>query len=239
MMMFGDPLYMVIMLVGMALIFGAQAWVKSTYGKYSQVPASRGLSGADVARHILNAHGLQDVRVEMTEGVLSDHYDPRGKVIRLSRDIYYGESIAGTAVAAHECGHAIQHAKGYYPVVLRSALAPVFGLGSSLGPLLIIFGLMLGTAGVLAPDLAWAVAWMGVAGYGLAVLFHLVTLPVELDASGRALTVLAGSNYLGTTEMPGAKKVLTAAAFTYVAAALYALMELAYWIMRLMASRRG
>ncbi len=238
MLYFGDPLYMLVMIVGMALVFGAQAWVQGTYRKYSAVAASRGMAGAQVARHILDMHGLGDVQVEMVEGFLSDHYDPRHKVVRLSRPIYAEASVAGTAVAAHECGHAIQHAKGYFPVVLRSSLAPVAGLGSSLGPLLIMFGIMLGVSGALAPDLAMNLAWLGVIGYGLAVLFHLVTLPVELDASGRALAVLSSANYLAPDEMPGAKKVLTAAAFTYVAAALYALMELVYWIMRLMGSSR-
>lgn len=232
--MFGDPLYMLLFVVGLVLVFVPQTWVKNTVAKYSEVRTSRGTSGRDVAESILRENGLSHVRVEAVDGFLSDHYDPMSKVVRLSPDIYHGRSIASVAVAAHECGHAIQHAKGYFPVVVRSAMAPVVGFGGGLGPWLIILAFALG----IGDTLGWAVAWLGVALYGLAVLFHFVTLPVELDASGRALKVLAGNHYLTQAEMPGAQAVLRAAAFTYIAAALYALMQLAYWVFRLLGSRR-
>src|SRR4051812_20193063 len=122
---FSDPLYMVIMLVGMGLVFLPQMWVKNTVGRFSEIRSARGYRGRDIAQRILQDNGLTDVRIEMTEGVLSDHYDPTSKTVRLSPDVYQGDSLASTAIAAHECGHAIQHARGYFPVVLRSAMAPV------------------------------------------------------------------------------------------------------------------
>lgn len=236
-MFFHDPLYGLIMLVGMALVFIPQLWVKNTVGKFSEVPTGRGYSGRDTARRILDDHGLRDVPVEMVGGVLSDHYDPTQRVVRLSPDVYQGASVASVAIAAHECGHAIQHAKGYYPVVLRSSLAPVASLGSQMGPMLLMLAVFLGFGSHIG-GMGFYMAWAGVVLYGLAVAFHFVTLPVELDASGRALKVLESNAYLSADEMSGAKKVLTAAAFTYVATALYALMELLYWIMRLLGSRR-
>lgn len=235
---FHDPLYMLVMLVGMVLVFVPQMWVKNTVAKFSEVRTSRGYAGREVARNILAEHGLSSVAVEISDGFLSDHYDPTDRVVRLSPDVYHGDSIASVAVAAHECGHAIQHAKGYYPVVLRSALVPAVNLGSGLGPWMIIIALGLGVTGNIMPAWAMMLAWAGVILYGLAVAFHFVTLPVELDASGRALKVLETHNYLSSTEMPGAKKVLTAAAFTYVATALYALIQLLYFVMRILGSRR-
>lgn len=237
-MFFGDPLYLILMLVGMVLVYVPQSWVKSTVDQFLQERTSRGTSGRDVARSILNANGLHDVPVELTEGFLSDHYDPSQRVVRLSPDIYNGSSIASVAVAAHECGHALQHAQGYVPVVMRSAMAPVVGFGSNLGPWMIIIALGLGASSQIMPDWAWYLAWVGVILYGLAVLFHLVTLPVEIDASGRALQILETNHYLTSAELPGAKKVLTAAALTYVAAALYALMQLLYFVFRLLSSSR-
>jgi Zn-dependent membrane protease YugP len=238
-MFFYDPAYSLIMLVGMVLVFVPQLWVKNTVARFSEVRSARGAAGRDVARSILAEHGLGDVSVEMVNGVLSDHYDPTQRVVRLSPDVYQGNSIASVAIAAHECGHAIQHAKGYYPVILRSALVPVVNLGSGLGPWLIIIALGLGVTSHAMPGWAWSLAWVGVVLYGLAVAFHFVTLPVELDASGRALKVLQTNHYLAADEMSGAKKVLTAAAFTYVATALYALIQLLYFVMRLLGSRRN
>ena len=235
--MYYDLPYLLIMLVGMALSYGAQAWVTSTYNKFAQVASRAGRSGADIARRILDTNGLNYVELEATEGVLSDHYDPTHKTVRLSRQNYADSSISAVAVAAHECGHAIQHAQGYYPVILRSNLAPIANIGSQFGPLMILGGLMLMAFGWIAPSLGYQIAWIGVIGFGLAVLFHLVTLPVELDASHRALAVLADGGYLAADEMPGAKNVLTAAAFTYVAGALHALMQLAYWIFQLLGRR--
>ncbi|WP_303673877.1 zinc metallopeptidase [Vampirovibrio chlorellavorus] len=236
-MFFHDPLYMVIMLVGGALVFLPQLWVKNTVARFSEVRTARGSSGQSVARRILDEHGLRDVPVEMVDGFLSDHYDPGQRVVRLSPEVYQGSSVASVAVAAHECGHAIQHVKGFYPVVVRSSLVPLANLGSQMGPILLMLAVFLGLGSKMG-GMGFYVALAGVVLYGLAVAFHFVTLPVELDASGRALKVLQGNYYLNQDELSGAKKVLTAAAFTYVATALYALMELLYWVFRLLGSRR-
>jgi Zn-dependent membrane protease YugP len=237
-MFFYDPSYMVVMLVGMVLVFVPQMWVKNTVAKYLEVRTSRGASGREMAAVILREHGLSDVQIEMTEGELSDHYDPTSKTVRLSPEIYHGSSVSSVAIAAHECGHAIQHAKGYVPVIIRSSMVPAVNIGSNMGPLLIMIAFGLGAASHAAPQFAWLLAWVGVLLYGAAVAFHFVTLPVELDASGRALKVLETQHYLSSDEMSGAKKVLTAAAFTYVAAALYALIQLLYFVFRLLGSRR-
>jgi hypothetical protein len=237
-MFFYDPTYMLVMLVGMVLVFIPQMWVKNTVGRYLEMRTSRGLSGREMAAIILQEHGLSDVQVEMVEGELSDHYDPTSKTVRLSPEIYHGNTVSSVAIAAHECGHAIQHAKGYVPVVIRSAMVPAVNIGSNMGPWLIMIALGLGAASHVMPQWALMLAWIGVALYGAAVVFHFVTLPVELDASGRALKVLETQHYLSSDEMSGAKKVLTAAAFTYVAAALYALIQLLYFVFRLLGSSR-
>jgi Zn-dependent membrane protease YugP len=237
-MFFYDPLYLLVIGAGMLLAFVPQMWLKNVFAQFSETATSRRQTGAEVARAILNANGLTHVTVEPVEGVLSDHYDPGAKAVRLSHDNYYGASIASVAVAAHEVGHAIQHAKSYTPLVLRSSMAPVVGIGSQMGPILLMVALMMGATSQFMPDWAILLAWLGVVLYGAAVLFHFVTLPVELNASSRATTLLASGHYLTPQEMPGAKKVLTAAAFTYVAAALYALMQLIYFIWRIMMSSR-
>ena len=233
-----DPIHLVITLIGAGLMFLPQMWVKNTVARHHEFEASSGLTGAQVAQQILQTNNIYDVTVEMVGGVLSDHYDPGAKAVRLSPDTYQQRSISALAIAAHEVGHAIQHNKGYVPVVIRSQLAPIANLGSQFGPLMIMVSLMLGVASGQAPAFSWAIAWLGVFAFGAGTLFHLVTLPVELDASARALTILRGSSYLTDVEMGGAKKVLTAAAMTYVAGALYALMELAYWLFRLFGNTR-
>lgn len=234
-----DPLYMILFVVGLPLIFLPQWWVKSTVNKYKAVNAGQGYSGAQVAKAILEDQGIRDVGVELVAGELSDHYDPSHKMVRLSADIYHGQSVTAAAIAAHEVGHAIQHHQGYYPVVLRSAMVPIVNLGSQLGPMLIMFSLMLMAMHVLSPGMGLMVAWVGVFGFAAAVAFHFVTLPVEIDASMRALKILKSHRYLSQTEMGGAQAVLTAAASTYVATALYSLMQLAYWVFRVvMASQR-
>ncbi len=237
-MYFNDPLYLLVMIAGMILVFVPQMWVKNTVAQFLEVRTGRGRSGREVAQSILAENGLVNVAVQMVDGELSDHYDPAERAVRLSPAIYQGTSVASVAIAAHECGHAIQHAKGYYPVVLRSAMVPAVNFGSSLGPMLIMGAMMLGGFSHAAPSLAITIAWAGVILYGLAVAFHFVTLPVELDASGRALKVLETQSYLNREELSGAKKVLTAAAFTYIATAMYALMQLLYYVFRLMGSRR-
>lgn len=237
-MFFYDPGYMLLMLVGMVLIFIPQQWVIGTFRKFNEIPTASGMTGEQVASAILRENGLSHVSIEAIGGSLSDHYDPGAKVIRLSTENYYGRSISNVAVAAHETGHAIQHAKGYFPVVIRSALVPAVNFGSGLGPWLIMISLGLGFTHHLMPQWAWMLAWVGVFLYGAAVAFHFVTLPVELDASSRALHILSTHTYLSSNEMTDAKKVLTAAAFTYVATALYALIQLIYFIMRLLGSNR-
>ncbi len=239
-MFYFDPLYMVLILIGIPLIYVPQWWIKRTYETYSHVGTFAAQKGVDVALDILRQQGITGVEVEVTPGVLSDHYDPISRKVRLSQDNYYGTSVAAVAVSAHEVGHAIQHAGGFSPVVLRSAMAPVVNIGSQFGPLLIIMSLILMGMRFLAPSLGLTLAWVGVILFGLAVLFHVVTLPVEIDASRRAVGILQTSQYLTAQEVPLAKKVLIAAAFTYVATALYALMQLLYFIFEILgASRRN
>lgn len=197
-----------------AIIFSivAQIMVKSAFSKYSKVRNSRGLTGADAAREILDRNGLSNVRIEHISGSLTDHYDPKANVIRLSDDVY-----GSATVAAHEAGHAVQYAEGYYPIKIRNAIIPVTRFGSSLSTPLVILGLALSwdfliTAGILL--------------FCAVVLFQAITLPVEFNASGRALKTLRSSHFLEDDEMKGARSVLTAAAMTYVAAMLSALLSL-------------
>ena len=224
-----DPAYMLIAIVGMALVFFPQMLVKGTFAKFSKVLAQKGLTGAQVAKSILTEAGVHDVSIESTSGTLSDHYDPTKKVIRLSEEIYHGNSVAALGIAAHEVGHAIQDNRGYLPMKLRAGLFPAVQTGQMLGPILLMAGLglryFMGMGGFT--DL---IAITGIALYGAVVVFHFVTLPVELNASHRAMQALAGGGYLAQNEVGGARKVLNAAALTYVAVALYALMELLYWI---------
>ena len=202
-----------------AIIFSivAQIMVKSAFSKYSKVRNSRGLTGSDAAREILDRNGLSNVRIEHISGSLTDHYDPRANVIRLSDDVYGSATVAAVGVAAHEAGHAVQYAEGYYPIKIRNAIIPVTRFGSSLSTPLVILGLVLSwdfliTAGILL--------------FCAVVLFQAITLPVEFNASGRALKTLRSSHFLEDDEMKGARSVLTAAAMTYVAAMLSALLSL-------------
>jgi uncharacterized protein len=221
--MFFDPLYLIMILPALLLSVYAQIKVKSTYSKFSQVPTSRGVTGAQAAQMILRAKGISDVTVELTRGFLSDHYDPRGKVLRLSESVYAGTSIASVGVASHEAGHAIQDADGYAPLKLRGALVPVSTLGSNLAwPLLMIGFIFMSQSLIMA----------GILFFTLAVLFQIVTLPVEFNASSRALTALPATGILSESEVKGARKVLSAAAMTYVAAATAAILQLLYFILR-------
>ncbi|MCI7498643.1 MAG: zinc metallopeptidase [Oscillospiraceae bacterium] len=202
-----------------AIIFSivAQIMVKSAFSEYSKVRNSRGLTGADAAREILDRNGLTNVRIEHISGSLTDHYDPKANVIRLSDDVYGSATVAAVGVAAHEAGHAVQYAEGYYPIKIRNAIIPVTRFGSSLSTPLVILGLVLSldfliTAGILL--------------FCAVVLFQAITLPVEFNASGRALKTLRSSHFLEDDEMKGARSVLTAAAMTYVAAMLSALLSL-------------
>ncbi len=216
---FFDP---TMLLVLPALIFAmwAQWKVQHTYQKYSKVPAANGLTGAQMAMSIMKRNGVNDVKIEEVGGVLSDHYDPRAKVVRLSSHNFRDSSIAGIAVGAHEVGHVLQHAQGYLPLTIRSTLAPVAGFGSMLAfPLFFIGILFGGSMSRMFMDL-------GILLFTGAVLFQVVTLPVEFDASKRALAQLTSSGAIAPQEIDGAKKVLDAAALTYVAAAAMAALQL-------------
>lgn len=229
-----DPISILISLIGLPLVFLPQWWVKSTYTKFAQERNQRNISGYQVAKDMLSRNQIFNVAVEETPGELSDHYSPSEHVVRLSPDVYHGTSISSVAIAAHEVGHAIQHAQGYVPVVLRGQMFPLVNIGSQLGPLLFFGAIMLKIGMGVGGTLPFYLGILGVVFFGASVAFHLVTLPVELDASARALKQMESNAYLAQDEMPKAKKVLTSAAFTYVAAALYALLELIGMIIRLM-----
>ena len=187
------------------------------------------LTGAEIARHLLDSQGLNDVRVEQTQGFLSDHYDPRTRVLRLSPDVYRTPSVAAAGVAAHEMGHALQHSAGYAPLQIRSAIVPVVQFGSSLAPILILIGFLLRFT---------ALAWVGVILFAGAVVFSLVTLPVEFDASRRAKALLTQSGIVSHEEAGGVSAVLNAAGWTYVAAAIAAIGQLLYYVLLLTGGSR-
>ena len=213
--------YYLIGIIAFVASLAIQGWLKNTYGKWSQKANTAGLSGRDVALAILQANGITDVQVEAVRGELTDHYDPTKKVVRLSEGNYARPSVAGMAVAAHEVGHAIQHAKGYSALRVRNALLPVANIGSQFGPILAIVGIVLGASGL---------AQIGVWLFAAAVLFQLVTLPVEFDASRRALTNLNQLGLVTSTDQGGARSVLTAAAMTYVAAAATSVAYLLHFL---------
>lgn len=236
-MFFYNPAFLCFMIPALILGLIAQMMVKSRFDQYSRVRTMRGLTGAQVARQILDTNGLYDVKIEETQGFLSDHYDPRHKVLRLSPDVARVPSVSAVGVAAHEAGHALQHATGYWALQLRSSLVPAVQFGSWLGPIIIISGIML-EAIFYASSLGLAIAWFGVALYGLVAFFSVVTLPVELDASSRAKKLLYQYNIVDNRELAGVNSVLNAAAWTYVVAAISALLELARWVFILMGRRR-
>jgi len=217
--MYFDSTYMLV-IVGALICMVASAKMNSTFNKYSRVRSASGMTGAQAALRILSISGIHDVRVEHISGNLSDHYDPRSKVLRLSDSTYASTSVAAIGVAAHECGHAVQHAKGYAPLSIRSALVPAANIGSTLAWPLILIGLFFNnsTSALLLN--------IGIIAFSLAVLFQLVTLPVEFNASSRALGILGDSGMLGTEELGMAKSVLFAAALTYVAGAASSILQL-------------
>ncbi len=223
-MFYFDPLYFVFALPPMLLGLWAQFRVKSTFKKYGLVRTGSGLSGAEAARRILERGGIATVSVEATRGMLSDHYDPRHKALRLSEDVYSQASIAAVGVAAHEAGHALQDKTGYLPLQIRSLMVPAVSIGSNVGPLLFMAGMFL--AGTIGTTLAWA----GIILFGSTALFALVTLPVEIDASRRAKALLVSQGIVSPAEMQGVNAVLNAAALTYVAAAAQAVMQLVYFL---------
>jgi Zn-dependent membrane protease YugP len=221
--MFFDPIYFLFALPGLALSLWAQFRVKSTFGRYSRVLAQSGMSGAEAAAELIRRRGVQGVRIEETAGTLSDHYDPFHKVLRLSSDVYHGRSLAALGVAAHEAGHALQHAEAYGPLKFRSLLVKPANIGSNLGVILAGIGLALQAS---------SLTMVGIVLFSAAVLFTLVTLPVEFDASRRAVIALRELGIVTTSESSGAKAVLDAAALTYVAGALTAVLQLLYFLMR-------
>jgi len=219
---FWDPT-MILLIPAMILAAYAQAKVNSTYAKYSEVPSASGRTGLQIAQAILTANGLSDIRVEPGQGFLSDHYDPIQKRIQLSQQNYEDSSVAAISVAAHECGHAIQHAQGYVPLNMRTAIFPMANIGSNLAWIFIIAGFIfanrLSVFGVGLLDI-------GIFLFTFSVLFQLITLPVEFDASRRAIVQLNQLGLVAPEEQQGAKKVLDAAALTYVAAAAAAVLQL-------------
>ncbi|KIR03422.1 putative metal-dependent peptidase [Lachnospiraceae bacterium TWA4] len=215
--MFFDPTY-ILVIIGAVICMVASGNVNSTYNKYSRVQSSAGMTGAMAATRLLNYVGIYDVRVEHISGNLTDHYDPSSKVLRLSDSVYNATSVAAIGVAAHECGHAIQHAKGYVPLQIRTAIVPVVNIGSTLSWPMIILGVILGWNRTLIQ--------IGILLFTAVVVFQLVTLPVEFNASSRALTLLEESGILYHEEMKQSRKVLTAAALTYVAAAASSILQL-------------
>jgi Zn-dependent membrane protease YugP len=226
-------LFILLFIIGLI----AQSAVQGQFKKFSQVRNSRGMTGAQAAREILDNNGLSHVRIEEVQGRLTDHYDPRSETLRLSPEVARVPSVAAVGVAAHETGHALQHAKGYAPLQLRSALVPAVQFGSWLGPLIILAGLALqGLMGLF--ELGNSVALFGLVLFGLVAIFALVTLPVELNASARAKKQLYQYNIVDQRELAGVNKVLNAAAWTYVVAALAALVQVLYWASLVMGRRR-
>ena len=217
-----DPTY-ILVIIGIVITMWAQAKMKTTFAKYSQVPSRTGMTGQEVARRILMANGIFDVTVEPVAGQLTDHYDPRSKVVKLSEVIYNSTSVAAVGVAAHECGHAIQDNQEYLPLRLRSAIVPVANIGSTLSWPMILIGVLMANAGSYA---GYSLISVGILCFSLAVLFQLVTLPVELDASRRALRQLNATGILPPEEQQQTRAVLSAAALTYVAAAAASMLQL-------------
>ena len=212
-----DPTYMLIVISALISLF-AQFLVNSRFSKYSRVRSRSGMTGAQAAERILQSQGIYDVAIQRVSGKLTDHYDPRNKTLNLSDAVYASTSVAAVGVAAHECGHAIQHARGYAPLSFRSALVPVANIGSQLSWLFIILGIFFGGSHTLI--------MIGILMFSAAGLFQLVTLPVEFNASGRALKLLSETGILQKDEVSDTRKVLSAAALTYVAAAATAVLQL-------------
>lgn len=222
-MFFFDPLFLLFAVPPLLLGLWAQMRVKSAFNKYSKVRTASGITGAQAARRILDDYGLQHVGVERVSGFLSDHYDPRAKVLRLSPQVYEAPSLASVGVAAHEAGHAIQDKDGYAALRLRSAMVPTVQFGSRLGPIIFMVGLFMSSA------FGNSIAWLGLLIFGATAVFAVVTLPVEFNATKRAKTILVNDGFLAPQEMQGVNAVLDAAALTYVAAALQAILQLLYY----------
>lgn len=224
-----DPMYILFVLPTLILVMYAQHRVRSTYAKYLEEPNSRGISGLEAARVLLDSGGLWNVSIEGTPGELTDHYDPRGPTLRLSPQVAQSRSVAALGIVAHEIGHALQDARGYVPLRVRSGLVPVANLGTNLGYIFFVLGFLIRLSGL---------AWLGIILFSAGVVFTLVTLPVEWNASQRALAILEASGLARTEEeLAGARKVLSAAALTYVAALAQSISMLLYFIFRAMGLR--
>ncbi|HRU06953.1 MAG TPA: zinc metallopeptidase [Candidatus Brocadiia bacterium] len=220
-----DPMYWVFVGPAILLALWAQLRIKAAFATYSRVMSSRGMTGAQAAARVLDAAGVNDVSIERVDGFLSDHYDPRSKTLRLSSNVYASPSVAAVGVAAHEAGHAIQHAHNYAPLALRSFMVPLAGFGSNLAIPLIFIGLIMGSIGLVKA---------GIVLFGVLVAFQLITLPVEFNASSRAKIALAQTGVISSREeMEGVQSVLGAAAWTYVAAAISSILTLLYYLFRL------
>jgi Zn-dependent membrane protease YugP len=225
----GYGLYLLFSLPALLLGLWAQYKVKSAFERYSKVRGFTGLTGAEVARRMLNSNGLNNVQVEEVAGMLSDHYDPTSRTLRLSREVYNSNSLAAAGVAAHESGHAVQHAEGYTALKFRTAMVPSVQIGSWLGPIIFIVGYFFSSA---------SLSWVGIILFAATALFALVTLPVELDATRRAKAWLGTSGVIYNSEMEGVDRVLDAAALTYVAAAIQAISTVMYYVFLLLGRNR-
>ena len=221
--MFFDPLYLILMVPGLVISLWASWKTKSAFKKYSRVPSGRGLTGEQAARQLLNHAGIGDVKIVRTSGMLSDHYNPVNKTLALSENVYGSSSVAAIGVACHEAGHAIQHASHYGPLWLRSTLVPTANIGSSIGYLVMFAGLLLASQGIVL---------LGALLFSVVLLFQIVTLPVEFDASSRAKRLAVEQGIVTAQERRGIERVLNAAALTYVAAAVSTLLTLLYFLLR-------
>ena len=224
-----DPIYWIILLPALAITIYAQTKVSSNFNRYSRVVNRRHLTGAQAAEAVLRQHGVYDVRIERVRGNLTDHYDPRTNVIRLSEQVYDSPTIAAVGVAAHEAGHAVQYAENYSPIRIRSAMIPLTQIGSQFGIILLIIGILLTYEPLFM---------VGIVLFSFTTLFQLITLPVEFNASSRALVTIRDSGLLASDELEGARKVLSAAALTYVAALLMSVVQLLRFVL-MFSGRRG
>lgn len=236
-MFFFDPVYFLFMLPPLIFMLYAQYKVSSTYSKYSRVANMQRISGAQAARSLLEANGLPGVGIERTSGRLTDHYDPRNKVLRLSPEVFGNSSVAALGIVAHEVGHAVQDRTGYAPMRIRAALVPAASLGTNLGYIFIMLGFIL--YALAGTDFGYSLIWIGILLFAAAVLFTLVTLPVEYNASRRARQMLRNTGLVSVRESEAASAVLSAAALTYVAAMLQAVASLLYYVLAALGMRQG
>ncbi len=225
-----DPLYFLIMAPVFIIAIAAQVSVKSRYRKYSKVPNSAGMTGEQVARYILDSNGLYHVKVQTIAGEMTDNYNPKTQTVSLSQGVFNSNSVSAIGIAAHECGHAVQHAEGYFPIKIRTAIIPVCNFGSTLSIPLMIIGVLMSNHYLI---------YAGLVLFSLISVFQFVTLPVEFNASSRAMKTIKESNYFFETDIKGTRAVLTAAAMTYVAAFAQSLAQLLYYFIRFGGGRRN